>query len=348
MRSIYFNTLITHGGVFHADDVFATAFLFLARETDRSVCGYFSKAISDAVIRHIDNGEMHILHSLDEMSKTFGETTYDVVRLNKITPEENVFDSEDSQYIIYDIGGGLFDHHSADKEYRDEEKTRPYAAFGKVFREFYPLLLTNSEYHKFDGEFVSTLDATDNGGGSNMMSASIKAMNPDWTTSTNRASADKAFIDAVKVAIQILSGYFVQMSGKRQAYDFCKSQYLQNVDGNRMLEDKQVLILDKYAPYSEFMFAYGLKAVIYPSLRGGFNLSIPIHPITSEEPYLLREDLRGKKPDEIKEITGIETVTFIHPTGFLAAVDDLMDAIRLVDFVVEVPTEADPEEVLVG
>ena len=72
----------THGGKFHADDVFSTALLQIVRP---------------------------------DIKITRGFTVPD-----------------DFQGIVYDVGGGLFDHHSEPRETRPNGV--PYAAFGLLWR----------------------------------------------------------------------------------------------------------------------------------------------------------------------------------------------------------------------
>ena len=116
----------THGGVFHADDVFATALLKLL------------------------NPE------------------YTWQRGDVVPPD---FDG-----IIYDIGGGAFDHHQEGARVR--ENGIPFAAFGLVWEKYGSLFLNSKNAAAFDEEFVQVIDLTDNIGKRNPVSTVIHDMNP--------------------------------------------------------------------------------------------------------------------------------------------------------------------------
>ena len=332
MEKVLFDNLITHGGVFHADDVFSTAFMFICREAKLAGTDTITDELAE-VLRYKLSTKLRVYHNLKEMSPS-SKLTFDVYRVNSL-PDGTIFDESDNPNICFDIGNGMFDHHGEIKESRDAEGLKPYAAFGKLFREFSSVFLTSEEATKFDNDLVSIIDICDNGGYSNPLSASIRSMNTNWTTNGDVTKADNAFKNAVKVAFEILIGNFIQISGKRQAYSYCMSEYVKHIKDDPELKEKKTLVLDMYAPYSEFCFDLGLRSVIYPSLRGGYNLSVPIKYPSNFEPWLLRKDLWGKTTEELRKITGIETITFVHKTGFLAACDTMEDCIKLTNFIVE-------------
>lgn len=103
----------THGGVFHADDVFATALL------------------------KILNPDIKILRGFSVPEGFMG--------------------------IVYDIGGGKYDHHQRGSRVR--ENGIPYAAFGLLWERFGQELLCEDDAEQFDESFVQPIDRSDNTGG---------------------------------------------------------------------------------------------------------------------------------------------------------------------------------------
>lgn len=116
------NEGFTHGGVFHADDVFATALL------------------------KILNPNIHISRGFSVPESFSG--------------------------IVYDIGGGKYDHHQ--KNSRVRENGVPYAAFGLIWEQFCQELLSKEDAKAFDEYFIQPIDRSDNTGEENIMSLIIQ------------------------------------------------------------------------------------------------------------------------------------------------------------------------------
>src|SRR5699024_11770348 len=100
----------THGGKFHADDVFSTALLQIVRPDIRITRGF---TVPDGF-----------------------------------------------QGIVYDVGGGMFDHHSEPRETRPNGV--PYAAFGLLWRVLGPQPVGGHQARLLGENFVQPLDRNDN------------------------------------------------------------------------------------------------------------------------------------------------------------------------------------------
>ena len=93
--------LYTHDGIFHADDVFATALLSMMAE------------------------DIHVVRG--------GDTT---------VPENK------DEWIIYDIGGGELDHHTAENKENNgchPGTDIPYASCGLVWKKYYKEILAGQD-----------------------------------------------------------------------------------------------------------------------------------------------------------------------------------------------------------
>lgn len=263
----------THGGKFHSDDVFATAFL------------------------RILNPEIQVQRGFE-------------------VPEN--FDG-----IVYDIGRGEFDHHQVDKEYR--ENGCPYAAFGLVWRAFGSDYVGEEEAAIFDEKFIQPLDESDNTGCDNILAQIIAEFNPGWDS---RESHDKCFWKAVDMAEQILRNHFRSVEGiirGRQIVDCAMSR-----------GDGTILILKPYVPWKREVIGSTYQFVVYASNRGGY--SIQGVPKSSEDQSLVCDFPRewwGAEPEKLQAHSGIATLRFCHPNGFLAAADTKEDAIAAAKFALE-------------
>lgn len=257
----------THGGVFHADDVFATALL-------------------------------RILNPGIRVSRGFAVP-------------------EGFQGIVYDIGGGEFDHHQKSRRVRGNGV--PYAAFGLLWERFGTLLLCEEDARKFDMDFIQPLDQSDNNGDKNIFSQIISDRNPTWKDGA--AGADEAFWEAVALAQDILESRFHQIRDEREAYEFVRGQALQCKDG--------ILHLGQAMPWKDAVRGLPVVYVIYPSNRGGFNIqAVPADEDASMLKVPFPESWRGAGLQKLQEMTGIGDLSFCHMSGFLCAAGTLEGAYR--------------------
>ena len=111
----------THGGKFHADDVFSTALLQILRPDIQVTRGF-------------------------------------------VVPDD--FDG-----IVYDVGGGMFDHHSEPRECRPNGV--PYAAFGLLWRLLGAQLVGEHQARLLDENFIQPLDLNDNTGEQNSLADAV-------------------------------------------------------------------------------------------------------------------------------------------------------------------------------
>lgn len=257
----------THGGVFHADDVFSTALL------------------------RILNPDISIIR---------GFTV-----------------PEDFTGIVYDVGGGRYDHHQKDSRVR--ENGVPYAAFGLLWEEFGSKLLCEEDARKFDESFIQPIDKADNTGEENMISLLISDKKPTWQE--ENVQMEEAFWEAVKLAKDILEGRFRQIKAERAAYEIAYQQASRCKDG--------ILYLERVVPWKAAVKELDIVYVIYPSIRGGYNIqAVPDKEDKNQLKRPFPESWRGKAPQELQRLTGIEDLTFCHISGFLSAAGTLEGAYK--------------------
>ena len=254
----------THAGVFHADDVFATAFL-------------------------------QMINPDIEINRT-----------------NNPPECDTEELLVFDIGGGRYDHHEEPerKELRDDGT--PYAAFGKLWRDFSSYLVDQEVADRIDRDFIKPLDITDNTGEPNQLSSVIDAMNPTWA---EEMSLQGAFDAAVSLARTIFERIINQKRSEERAREIVLSS--EKTDG--------VLILEKFVPWKETIVTEmpDISFVLYPSLRGGYNLQgIPVSMDSRQNRVAFPEEWLGKTNEKLG-------ITFCHPGNFLLATETLSQAIEV-------------------
>ena len=271
MENFYFETIMVHGSIFHADDV---------------CCVALAKIINPWI------------------------KVERVLKVPEDTPEIT---------IICDIGGGKFDHHQEEQEYR--ENGVPYASFGKMWREYGELLLPDeSSRRKFDEMFVQPVDSADNGITPNLLSATIHDMNPSFTEDGSPEARDRRFNKAVEFMIPLIQRKIKLIKDAEDA----RKEVQEAVDISGTCG---YVILDKFLPWQDVIVPTYKLLVIFPSNRVGYNIqAVPVEKGSFET----RLNLNTGVTDEVKAQYG---VSFIHPSGFLAATDTLDGAIKFAEYV---------------
>ena len=286
--------MITHAGTFHADDVFATAFLI--------------KFIKNPVLCRINN--------YSEDIKT--------------------------DAIVYDIGGGEFDHHQIGAERRYDNDIK-YSSIGLLFREYgynYIKSLTDDNieeiFTEIEDNLIKQIDAIDNGVfpiidaeySIKTLSDIISMFNPAWDEEKDR---DELFIEAVEFAEKILDMEIKKTISKMKA----KETVIEAIKQSQ----GSILILEKFMPFKNFIHestnpkAKNLKFVIFPSIRDGYTVhTIPVSKLNKEPRLRFPIEISGLRDKELQDKIGIETAVFVHPDGFIGACNTLEDAIKLANY----------------
>jgi len=244
----------THAGIFHADDVFASALL-------------------------------KILYPEIEIIRGFQ------------VPNEDID-------VVFDIGGGVFDHHQPNAPTRTDGT--PFAAFGLLWRNFGHMFVSEKNVKKFDEEFIKPLDKHDNTGCGHPIARVISSFNPNWD---EKISTNDVFAKAVEFAKTILEREFIHMNSVEKAENIVKEALSKNEDG--------IVILDQFVPWQETLIpCQEAKFVVYPALAGGWNAQqIPTTFGRTDAKVPFPSRWRGTS-EAFKQETG---GTFCHPNGFLCA-----------------------------
>lgn len=261
---------LTHGGRFHADDVFSTALLQI-------IC-------PEIVVKRVF-----------KVPEGYAE-----------------------KGLVFDIGGGTFDHHQMGAPVR--ENGVPYAAFGLLWREIGEELLGEDEAAKFDEQFIQPLDLDDNTGCGHPLANMIADFNPLWDEDI---APDDCFRQAVPVAKTILEKRFRNIRGIGRARQLVENALQDMTDG--------IVVLPRFAPWKAVLIDSPAEFVVYPSQRGGYSAQVVPVPGGTEAKIPFPAAWAGKEEKELPIISGIPSLRFCHAGRFLIAtqtMEDAMDACK--------------------
>lgn len=256
--------------------------------------------------------------ALTHAGKFHADDVFSAALLRLIYPDiqfQRVFSvPEDFDGLVFDIGWGKFDHHQSGAPVR--ENGVPYAAFGLLWRE-YGSQLVGEEAQRFDEHFIQPLDLEDNTGSGHPLAAAIAAFNPCWDSDEN---PDDNFQKALDVAFAILSRKIEEVNGIRRAGALVKEAVL------KMQDD--IIVLDRYAPWKQFVLDSSALFVVSPSQRGGFSAQgVPVSAQDNTLRLPFPQEWAGKSALELQQMTRIKTLRFCHNNRFLISADTQEDAI---------------------
>lgn len=281
-----------------------------------------TKKINEAkYVTHAGN-----FHADDVFSTVFLHRLFDnitVIRLKEY--------HEDQEKIVYDIGGGQFDHHGTNPKRRSDGIT--YCGFGLLWQYYglkylEKLNLPNKEdiFKVFDNLFVESIDAFDNG------EINIPSEFNIYTVSSlielfrpkEDEDEDTCFLEACHFADKIFETILNNAEEKVKVIKQIKEQPIQN----------KILILDKYIPYEYALFYLNLDVnfVVYPSNRGGYaahTVPTKYKGFVSKIPF--KKEWAGLRNEELAKVSGIKTARFCHNKLFLATADTKEDALEFIN-----------------
>lgn len=253
--------ICVHDGVFHADDVYASALMEIYAQ---------------------ENGLKFEAYRLD--------------RHEPIPTDKNSL----VETIVADMGGGEFDHHQPNAEFRPTGEK--YAAFGLLWRKYWKTFFNEKRVaDKFELEFIIPMDLCDNFGITRCPSSrceDIADMNGKYIS--DKIEQRKRFDQARLVAKTILVAQF-------ETRNRIACQENEAIEFTKMYPDTEIAKFDHFIP--AFLFKNSnVKFVITPRDQepGKYNL---ISVDSEKFKCLSKEEL----PDEIAR-----ECIFVHPTRFMS------------------------------
>lgn len=158
------------------------------------------------------------------------------------------------------------------------------------------------------------------------VSAVISSFNPRWDEKT---SADEKFLMALQMAETIFDNTFASICSTIAAEAAVE-------EAIETSPEEDVVVFSQFVPWQgTLLSSHNPKAekmlyVVFPSLRGGWNWQgVPVSCLNRDLRKPCPEEWKGQPADELRRMTGIETVNFVHPAGFLGSCGTREDAIKM-------------------
>ncbi len=278
-----------------------------------------------------------IFHADEVMASVILKQVYDEVEIKRSRNPRD-FDEAD---IVYDVGDGEFDHHSDQKEYRDNDV--PYAACGLIWRAYgsevikkrAPGLSTSQVEEVFasiDGSMMESIDATDNGFFIEKpeihmptVDQLVKGFNPNWNSNLD---AHEQFMKAVDFCTPMLLN---ALDGSISAIE-AEKMVIQSLE-NREIEN--IMVLDRFCPWKRHLRNHdedgNIIYVIFKDLVNGYRVQAVSEPDSRESIKPFPKEWAGKDADVINELVEIDDAIFVHPGRFIAGAGSLYGAMRMAE-----------------
>ena len=347
---VRYDCLVTHAGTFHADEVFSTALLQIAKQYQSMVVN--NKTVSPRQFWEAQSHwDSNLYDSLRNVVRTKDAGPYnDYLRaeMNLILAQQKIDGRESGpvhrKYLIYDIGLGPYDHHQV---LAPRKNGVPFAAFGILWGELYEQLgfdRTLAEY--FDRKFVQPIDMNDNTGIFNQIADLIKGMNPPQhqpPAPGAEVTEHTTFEDAVCIALLILWRELRDLYHKSEFVDWWTKHASCGINRyeceNNEIVTRLGAIFDE-KPDIEMVQALHPEIVagIYPSSRGGYTLhifndvdymtgKITLRWAMKPEYVYERPERRGDAAKAfLRSVDQFPGCTFVHKGGFMATFETSKDA----------------------
>lgn len=260
-----------------------------------------------------------------------------LIRIPEFREEEKEKAQKDA--LVYDIGGGKFDHHQQGGNGERENGVK-YAACGLIWKEFGRELLEKYEikekeytWNYIDKNLIQFIDSNDNGQLPKLqteyrnvhLSHIVSLFNPKWD---EEIDSDIKFMRALELCEIIFDEFLHDVFSKIKAKDLIDTSIEKSENG--------IMILTEFAPWKEFLLtsenpkAKDINYVVFPSSRGGYNVyAVPLELGSFENRKTLPKEWRGLRDAELQNVTGVKTARFCHNAGFICSADSFDGALEL-------------------
>ena len=315
------------------------------------------------------NGKFHADEAMGTaiLNLCFWDTNKGFIRTDN--PAQYV---DDHSAIIYDIGGGCFDHHMKGGNGARENGV-PYSSAGLLWKEYgrravYTILdtlivpvtdeeksdLANKVVKAVDEFLIQGIDAVDNG---KIPSTAVQAtvsndskfgtlpfvnlttisdiisdFNQKWCF--RELDQDMLFMDAVNIC----TGVLINSISKSVSVILAQKTVNDAVDNRKY---RRVVVLDKYMPWISTLLnnpaALDVWYCIFPSARrkGSWQMqAIPVSAFSREQRHPVPTEWWGAEVEDLRNMTWVPDAEFCHPSGFLSGAGSLEGMLRMAQLAV--------------
>lgn len=300
--------LVTHGGKFHCDEVFAYAALRLA-------------------LGLREPGQDHVL--------------WRTRKPGLIEAADIVWDVG----FVFDEATNRFDHHQRGAPLREDGT--PFSSAGLVWRTYgeraVAALLRDSGAEilapaiavEIDETVVRRIDEIDNGVSAKGpvrddtlgLASLIGDFNPSWDDPAGEGASagDAAFQEAAALVLGLL----------RRRVDGLRARLAAEASvlaAHRASEDPRILVLDRGMPWKNVVFTHDLPVLftVSPASNGNWMLdTVPPEPGSFEQRLPLPEAWAGLETEALAAETGVADAVFVHLRRFVGAAKSRDGAVEL-------------------
>ena len=264
------------------------------------------------------------------------DEVFGVALMQTIEPDLQVVRTRDEAILaecdlVADVGGGVYDHHQADKILREDGL--PYCAFGLLWRDYGKQFthiicpsLNEEELeaiaYKVSMEFITQIDASDNGITLNTYASPVTTLSQIISSyiplESEEQTLEDGFWEAVKFAKHLLQKVVRQYG---EYYD--NLRYMKEALRTQDVQHTHVLVLEKAVKWKDILLELDTQEnvlfVIFEDLTGSWRVqTVPKEENSFEARKDLPSDWSALRNEELSQVTGVEGCIFCHPNLFIA------------------------------
>jgi len=284
------------------------------------------------------------------------DEVFAVAILRELYPNASVIRTRNSEVlqtcdIVVDVDGGQYDHHTTEKEYRENEI--PFASAGLIWRDFGKKVIdkhteesnvdieeifhiVEKVFPSIDESLFQGIDALDNGHPLEKdkrivgISDIISGFNLTWNSFDDE---NHAFEQAVVFAAQVLRNKLKSAIAKEEAKHIV-------VDAFANRKTKELLILNTFCPWTNALLELDQEEevlfVVFHDNSGEYRIQVvPKEPSSFEARKSLPLLWAGKRDNELSEIVGIHDAVFCHPARFIAGAVSYKSITKMAELALE-------------
>ena len=290
-------TIITHAGIFHADEVLATVILKKVLGDDITVCRTFKvpeEGLSDDIIIYDIGLGKYDHHQKGGNGSRENGVPYAAVGLIWKAYGHKVVSNTCNPNLVWTLVD------------RDLIQGVDAMDNGKMPKADYPAQVMS-------------------------FSQTISVFNPNWDS---KISADEAFVKAVEFAEIVFDNVLASAVSKVKAQSIVNNAIV-HAEGHIMILD-QFVPWQEFIFSSESKKADDIQFVVFPSNRGGYNWQcVPDSLGSFGQRKSVPTEWKGLHDLELQKVTGVATASFCHPSGFIGGAETFEDALALARIAIE-------------
>ena len=231
--------------------------------------------------------------------------------------------------IVYDVGGGIYDHHGTDKVYYPNGI--PMAACGKLLKD----LVCNEDIAEgLRRRLFYAVEANDNGHELPRFIESsrlyfIHMFNPTWMESGTPQESNKAFYSVLGMTRKIYERMIDTVNADIESRYFIEREA-------KLVRDGKIMLLHKYCPAQEYARVHPeLLAVVYPKESNYVVRCMPTFSRKYETKITFPKEWHGLSNEELVAASGIEGAVFCPDGGYMSVFQTPQAARQACDVLIE-------------